>query len=62
MSEESGMSHTQMALKFIDGIDTTLANWKPRKKFKLYNASEGIKSLENNPRPKHSGIIYKNKI
>jgi glycosyltransferase involved in cell wall biosynthesis len=31
-----GMVSSAMCSKFMDGIDTTFKNWKPRKKFKLY--------------------------
>ena len=40
MSEESGMDAYTMAARFIKGIDATFANWKPRKRFTLYNTSE----------------------
>jgi glycosyltransferase involved in cell wall biosynthesis len=38
LSEESGMSASHMAQRFINGIDTTFQNWKPRKRFTLFNA------------------------
>ena len=36
LSQESGMSAINMAQRFINGIDMTFKNWKPRKRFTLY--------------------------
>ncbi len=35
---ENGFTAQQMADNFVDGIETTLANWKPRKRFTLIKA------------------------
>ena len=58
LSKESGMDAYNMAANFIHGIDTTLKNWKPRKRFTLLNANTGLKALDNSTITKHIGIIY----
>ena len=36
---EMGLSHTNMCNKMIDGIETTLQNWKPRKRYELFKVA-----------------------
>ena len=38
MTEEVGMSATNMCNRFVDHMETAWKKWKPRKRFTLYQA------------------------
>ena len=57
VSDEANMSSIGMAKGIISGIDTTLQNWKSRKRFTVFNANAGLKALETRSFAQHTGII-----